>query len=58
MPDPLRVVDSPEHRALTLRAARESIVLLKNEGGLLPLAQGPGRHRRHRPQRRRSARCC
>ena len=34
---PYRVVDSPEHRALALEAARESIVLLKNEGGLLPL---------------------
>jgi len=29
--------DSPEHRALALEAARASIVLLKNEGGLLPL---------------------
>jgi len=34
---PYRVNDSPEHRALALRAARESIVLLKNEGDLLPL---------------------
>lgn len=34
---PYEVVDSPEHRALALQAARESIVLLKNEGGLLPL---------------------
>jgi beta-glucosidase len=32
-----RVVDGPEHRALALSMARESIVLLKNEGGLLPL---------------------
>jgi len=31
------VNDSPEHRRLALQAARESIVLLKNEGGLLPL---------------------
>ncbi|MCE5272634.1 glycoside hydrolase family 3 C-terminal domain-containing protein [bacterium] len=29
--------DSPEHRELALEAARKSIVLLKNEGGLLPL---------------------
>jgi beta-glucosidase len=34
---PYEVVDSPEHRALALQAARESIVLLKNDGGLLPL---------------------
>jgi len=34
---PYEVIDSPEHRALALRAARESIVLLKNEGNLLPL---------------------
>ncbi|HUJ42783.1 MAG TPA: glycoside hydrolase family 3 N-terminal domain-containing protein [Opitutaceae bacterium] len=32
-----RVVRSPEHLAVAARAARESIVLLKNEGGLLPL---------------------
>ena len=29
--------DPPEHRALALQAARESIVLLKNGGGTLPL---------------------
>jgi beta-glucosidase len=34
---PYEVVDSPEHRALALRVARESIVLLKNEDNLLPL---------------------
>jgi beta-glucosidase len=34
---PYQVNDSPEHQALALRAARESIVLLKNEGNLLPL---------------------
>jgi beta-glucosidase len=33
---PYSVVDSPEHRALALKAARESIVLLKNDG-FLPL---------------------
>lgn len=31
------VVRRPEHRALALRAAEQSIVLLKNEGDLLPL---------------------
>ena len=36
------VVNSPEHRALALEAARESIVLLKNEGGLLPLGKELG----------------
>ena len=30
-------VDAPAHRALALRVARESMVLLKNAGGLLPL---------------------
>ncbi len=29
--------DSPQHRQLALRAARESIVLLKNQDGILPL---------------------
>ncbi len=33
---PMSVVDSAEHRALALEAARESLVLLKNDG-LLPL---------------------
>ena len=32
------VVDSAEHRALALRAARESIVLLEHDGNTLPLA--------------------
>ena len=30
-------VDTPEQRAVARRAATESMVLLKNEGGLLPL---------------------
>ena len=34
---PYSVNDCPAHRELALRAARESIILLKNEGGLLPL---------------------
>jgi beta-glucosidase len=36
---PYEVINSPEHRAMALQAARESIVLLKNDGGLLPLRQ-------------------
>lgn len=39
---PYEIIDSPEHRALALRAARESIVLLKNEGNLLPLRKDLG----------------
>ena len=35
---PISVNDSAPHRQLAREAARESIVLLKNEGGLLPLA--------------------
>jgi beta-glucosidase len=41
--DPNRAVSiahAPAHRELALRAAREGIVLLKNEGGLLPLRKG------------------
>lgn len=34
---PFEVNDSPQHRQLSLRAAQESIVLLKNENNLLPL---------------------
>lgn len=33
------VVESKEHQALALKAARESIILLKNEGRALPLAK-------------------
>ncbi len=32
-----RVSNAPEHQALALEAARRSLVLLKNDGGLLPL---------------------
>jgi beta-glucosidase len=35
----VRVVHNTEHQELALRAAREGIVLLKNEGDLLPLAK-------------------
>ncbi len=34
---PYSVNDNPEHRALALEAARKSMVLLKNDGDLLPL---------------------
>ncbi|MFD0394951.1 glycoside hydrolase family 3 C-terminal domain-containing protein [Streptomyces nogalater] len=34
--------DTPAHRALAQEAAEQAIVLLKNDGGLLPPAQTPG----------------
>ena len=34
---PISENDKPEHRELALKAARESIVLLKNDGNFLPL---------------------
>ncbi|MGA8528835.1 MAG: glycoside hydrolase family 3 C-terminal domain-containing protein [Acidobacteriaceae bacterium] len=37
---PFSTVNSPEHRQLSLQAARESIVLLKNEDHILPLKSG------------------
>jgi len=39
---PYNVVDSKEHKALALEAARESIVLLKNEDNTLPLKKDIG----------------
>jgi len=38
---PFSVNDAPEHRALALQAARESLVLLKNQDHFLPLAKTP-----------------
>jgi len=40
---PASEVNSPEHRQLSLRAARESLVLLKNQGHTLPLKAGIAR---------------
>ncbi|HTP86058.1 MAG TPA: glycoside hydrolase family 3 C-terminal domain-containing protein [Bryobacteraceae bacterium] len=40
---PVSEVNSAEHRQLSLRAARESMVLLKNEGHTLPLKAGIAR---------------
>jgi beta-glucosidase len=39
-PRPAGELATPRHRAIALRAAEESIVLLKNEGELLPLDPG------------------
>jgi beta-glucosidase len=37
---PMSETNSPEHRQISLQAARESMVLLKNEGQALPLKSG------------------
>ena len=37
------VTGTPEHREVARDAARRSAVLLRNEGGLLPLAKDPGK---------------
>ncbi|MBS7262354.1 MAG: glycoside hydrolase family 3 C-terminal domain-containing protein, partial [Eubacteriales bacterium] len=37
---PFSVLDCPEHRALNLRTAEESLVLLRNENGFLPMRDG------------------
>jgi beta-glucosidase len=39
---PYEIIDSPQHRALALQAARESMVLLKNKDNLLPLPKDIG----------------
>jgi beta-glucosidase len=39
---PISVLDQPAHRALARQVARESIVLLKNAGGVLPLRKDLG----------------
>ena len=39
---PFSVLDQPAHRELAREVARESIVLLKNEGGVLPLRKDLG----------------
>ena len=38
-------IGSPEHRALARQAVRESLVLLKNENGVLPIVVDPATHR-------------
>jgi beta-glucosidase len=39
---PFRVLDQPSHRALARDVARQSIVLLKNANGILPLRKNAG----------------
>jgi beta-glucosidase len=39
---PVSVINCDDHRALALEAARQSVVLLKNEHGLLPLSDALG----------------
>ncbi len=38
------VTNSPEHQALALKAAREAVILLKNQNNLLPLAKDAYKH--------------
>ena len=37
---PEEIVEGPEHKALSLKMARETMVLLQNKGGILPLKAG------------------
>ena len=47
-----RIVGCEAHRELALQAARETITLLKNDGGIAPLDPRENQnHRRHRSQR-------
>ena len=39
-PNTLKPLGTPEHRALARQAVRESLVLLKNNGGVLPIRPG------------------
>jgi beta-glucosidase len=39
-----KITNSTEHQALSLKAAHEAIILLKNDNRLLPLAQGKYKH--------------
>jgi beta-glucosidase len=39
-----KITNSPEHQQLSLQAAHEAIILLKNQGNLLPLEKGRYKH--------------
>ncbi len=52
---PYEIVNSAQHQALAVQAARESIVLLKNEGNVLPLSKDIAVDCRYWTQRRRSS---
>ena len=50
-------IDSAAHRELALKTARESIVLLKNDG-VLPFGPKIARDRGRWPARRNRSECC
>ena len=52
----VQIVHQPEHQELALEAAREAVVLLKNENNLLPLSKIAAVDRRDRPERGRPRR--